>query len=513
MKGIDITRVNLTTRDLMREAASASRDKTCLIYTPRGSSETFGEFETSVNRISHLLSREYGVTQGDKVCTMAENIPELLHTIMAITNLGAVWVPVNSMLVGESLKYIVETSDAAYICASSRFRESVDAAVRRIGRPVRVLRMEDLAEASNEMPASFDCPATPDDLSMIIFTSGTTGFPKGVMHTHNSYIRTGIRGLEALGTDSSHRIHVFLPFFHGWAYLIMLGALYYKCTMVLEDRFHADTYWETIRRYGITQDHWTGTVPLNLLKLPATAFEQTAKLRIAGTFGALYSVMKERWPNLTFQSLYGQTEHPFMTEVPAEEIFPGSDGTPKHPDEILVVDDAGTPVPAGRVGEIVCRCRCGVVMRGYYGNSEATAHSLRNGDMYTGDLGRLDEKGHLHFVGRKKDALRVRGEMVSVEHIEHLIGGHPKVAEAAVVGYVPPEKAALGEEEIVAHLVLRKGEWLSPEEFTAWSEANLARFMRPRYVVLREALPKTATERIQRFRIREEGIGEAVKLF
>jgi crotonobetaine/carnitine-CoA ligase len=333
------------------------------------------------------------------------------------------------------------------------------------------------------------------------------------MHTHNSHIRAAVRGLGALGTDGSHRIHAFLPFFHSWAYLLLLGSLYYKCVMVMEDRFHAETYWETIEKYGITQDHWTGTVPLNLLKLPKCGFEQDARLKIIGTFGALYSAMKERWPNLTFQSLYGQTEHPFMTVVPADEIFPGSDGVPKFPDGILIADDAGKPVPAGEVGEIVCRCRCGVVMKGYYGNPEATARSLRNGDMYTGDLGRLDEKGHLHFVGRKKDALRVRGEMVSVEHIEHLISGHPKVAESAIVGHVPPEKAALKEEEIVAHLVLKKGERMTADEFHSWSEKNLARFMRPRYIVFREAFPKTATERVQRFKLREEGVGGAIRLF
>ncbi len=514
MKGIDITRVNLTTRDLMREACRTSRDKTYLIYTPRGSQETFGEFEAKVNRISHLLSRKYGIRQGDKVCTMAENIPELLHTIMAITNMGAVWVPINSMLVGESLKYIVDASDAAYVCASTRFREAVEGAVGSIkGKSLKVLPLESFAEESRGMPDDFDCPARPDDASMIMFTSGTTGFPKGVMHTHNSYIRTGVRGLEVFNTDSSHRIHVFLPFFHGWAYLLMLGSLYYKCVMVMEDRFHAETYWETIEKFGVTQDHWTGTVPLNLMKLPKSPIEEKARFGVIGTFGALYSAMKERWPNLTFQSLYGQTEHPFMTEVPADQVFPGSDGTPKEPDEIMVVDDAGKPVATGEVGEIVCRCRCGVAMKGYYKNPEATANSLRSGDLYTGDLGRLDEKGHLQFVGRKKDALRVRGEMVSVEHIEHLISAHPKVAESAIVGYVPPEKAALKEEEIVAHLVLKKGENLTPEEFHLWSEMNLARFMRPRYLVFREKFPKTATERVQRFKIREEGIDKAARLF
>ena len=511
--GIDITQIHLTTSDLLRGAAKSARDKVYLVHVQRNSEETFGQFEAKVNRISNLMAARYGVKKGDKVCTMSENIPELLHTIMAITNLGAVWVPINSMLVGESLRYIIEASDSRFVCASDRYRATVSAALDKVKAPVELLPINELAERAESMPATFESPARPDDDSMIIFTSGTTGFPKGVLHTHNTYIRTAVRGLEVLETDSSHRIHVYLPFFHGWAYLLMLGALYHRCTMIMEDRFHAETYWETIEKFRITQDHWTGTVPINLMKMPKTDFESRVRLKILGTFGALYQTMKERWPNLTFQSLFGQTEHPFITAVPPDQIFPGSDGVPKYPDEVLIVDDEGRPLPPGQVGEIVCRCRCGVRMKGYYKNEEATAKTIRGDDLYTGDLGQLDERGHLHFVGRKKDAFRVRGEMVSAEHVEHLITGHPKIAECAIVGYRPPEKEALKEDEIIAHLVLKPGESLSAEEFSSWSEANLPRFMRPRYLRIRESLPKTATERIQRFKIREEGLVGCTKLF
>lgn len=511
--GIDVTKINLTTRDLMREACRTSRDKTFIVYVPTQAEITFGEFEANVNRISNLFASKYGIKQGDKVCTMSGNAPELLYVIMAITNLGAVWVPINSMLIGESLRYIIEASDAAYVCGSEPFRDDILGILEKAAQPVRLLMIEDMAAEAKEQSTHFDCPAGPNDLSMIMFTSGTTGFPKGVMHTHNTYIRTAVRGLEALETGETHRIHVFLPFFHGWAYLLLLGTLYHKCTMILEDRFHADKYWETVDKYRITQDHWTGTVPLNLMKLPETELEKKAGFGIIGTFGALYASMKERWPNLRFQSLYGQTEHPFITEVPPDQVFPGSDGIPKYPDEIMILDNEGNLVAQGEIGEIVCKCFCGVLMKGYYKNPEATAKTLKDGAIFTGDLGFLDEKGHLHFAGRKKDALRVRGEMVSVEHIEHLVNKHEKIAECAIVGYRPPDKVALKEDEIVVHLILRQGESLSPGNFMAWAEQNLAKFMRPRYLKFRKAFPKTATERVQKYKLREEGIDGATKLY
>lgn len=193
-KGIDITEINYTTRDLMRRASEDSRDKPFLEYIPRNTTETFGEFEANVNRISNLLKEKCGVQKGHKVCTMAENIPELLHTIMAITSIGAVWVPINVMLMGESLRYIIDASDAAFVCVSEKYKESVAEVVGRIDNPVELLPLSELGRMAQEMSAESECPVGPDDTSMIIFTSGTTGFPKGVMHTHNTYIRTAVRG-------------------------------------------------------------------------------------------------------------------------------------------------------------------------------------------------------------------------------------------------------------------------------------------------------------------------------
>jgi crotonobetaine/carnitine-CoA ligase len=509
--GLDLRELKFTTTTLLEEACRTAKDRTFLEFPSRGFKATYGEFQAQVNRIANLLT-EQGIKKSDKVAIMSENSPEFIHVSYAVTSMGAIWVPVNSLLLGESLRYIMDVSDSTYVIVSARYREQIEEAIGKVDRPIQLLSLEEVYEAARGKPAEYKSPAEPDDLCYLLYTSGTTGFPKGVLHTHISNIRTGVRTEEAIETTSDDRVYIQLPFFHAWANLAMLGLIYYKAAMVVDERFHADTYWENVDKYKITQGHWTGTMPLNLLKLPESSLDQKAGITVFGTIGSMYDVIKERWPNNRYQSLFGLSEHATFSVV-LPDGDPRSDGKPKYPDEVFILDDNEKPLPQGETGEIMIRCKCGVHMQGYYKNPEATAKTLRGDDLYTGDLGYLDENGNLHFAGRKKDALRVRGEMVSIDHTEHLINQHPKIAESAITPYRPPEKEVQKEDEIVAHIVPKKGEILTPEEFHMWSEQNLARFMRPRYIIIRDSLPKTATERIQHFKLKGEGIKEATKLF
>ncbi|MDD4996750.1 MAG: class I adenylate-forming enzyme family protein, partial [Syntrophales bacterium] len=384
MKDIDITKINMTTGELLKTACATDREKLFIYFIPGESGETFGEFEEKVNRLSNYMERILKIRKGDKVCTMAENSPELLHTIISLNCVGAVWVPLNNQLIGESLKYIIEDSDAGHVFASAIFEERIRDLHDQM-RPVEIHSIGEVSDKSAAMPKTYDSQSDPDEINVIIYTSGTTGFPKGVMHTHLSNIRVGARSLGILETTKDERIHVYLPFFHAWAYAILMGALYYRASLYIDKAFNAGTYWADIDKYSITQDHWTGTVPVGLMKLPSSAEDKQRSLKIFGTFGALYEQMIQRWPRLRFQSLYGQTEHPAATAVPPDQIFQGSDGLPKSPDEILIVDDNGNILSPGPVGEIVIRCRCGAGFQGYYKNSAATAATLKGRDIYTGD--------------------------------------------------------------------------------------------------------------------------------
>ena len=512
MRELDLREINYTTATLLEEACMTVKDKILLEFPERNYKATYGEFQAQTNRVANLLE-EKGITRGDKVAIMSENSPELLHMFYGLNNTGAIWVLINNRLVGESLRYIIDVSDTTYLIVSVRLREQIGEVIKKVDRLIQIFSLEELDKEAEGKSPVYKSPTKPDNICYLLHTSGTTGFPKGVIHTHNSNIRSGVRSLEAGGTTSNTRAYMQLPFFHAWAILALMGIIYFKATMVVDERFHADTYWENVAKYKINQGHWTGTMPLNLLKLPPSDFEKKTKMNIFGTVGSLYDRIKARWPNLVPQSEYGLSEHPTSTATLEDDIVPGSDGRAKPTDKIFILDEIGKPLPVGETGEIIIECHCGCCMQSYYKNPGATAQMLRGDRVYTGDLGYLDEHGHLHFAGRKKDALRVRGEMVSVDHAEHLINQHPKIAESAITPYRPPEKEAMKEDEIVARIVVKSGETLTPEEFKEWSDQNLAKFMRPRYVVFKNSLPKTATERIQHFKLKEEGIKGATKLF
>jgi len=511
--GIDIDQINLTTSELLKKACQSAGNKTYMYFIPQDKGETFEEYSLQVNQISHFFEKDLKIRPGAKVCIMSDNSPELLHVISAVTNIGAIWVPINTQLIGESLRLIIDESDAQIILTSGAYEKRIFKVMSQIRRTLEVVRIEDLAEKSEKMPIEYESSVKPHDIFVIMYTSGTTGSPKGVMHTHRSFIRIGLRSLEILETTSDDRIHVYLPLFHSWAYLVTLGAMYFNATIYVDNKFDIRRYWDDVDKYQITQDHWTGTVPLALMKLSETKVDKQRRMRIFGTFGAIYDSMKQRWPEMSFQSLYGQTEHPAATAVPPNKMRHGIDGVPMDPDEILILGKNGEVMPSGVIGEIIIRCQCGVGFIGYYKNPEATAKALKGSDIYTGDLGYLDGSGNLHFIGRLKDALRVRGEMLSVEHVENLINRNSKIAECAIVGYQPSDKIDLKEDEVIAHVVLKDQEKMTEREFAEWTEQNLARFMRPRYLVFRDLLPKTVTDRVQRYKLRNKGLKDAQKLF
>ena len=292
--------------------------------------------------------------------------------------------------------------------------------------------------------------------------------------------------------------------FHNWG---LFMAMISGCTVVTVDWFSASKFWQHVAKYGATVTFSTGTIMAILLKQEVGDFERQGRkhLRVWVPWPLDQpDVAVARWPKTKFLEGYGLTEYAIAATNTLENPEIGSQGPPTPYTDLKICDpDTGAALPTGKVGEIVVRSKVSpaYMMRGYYNSPEDTRQAVREGWFYTGDAGYLDDRGRLHFVDRLKDSVRVGGENVPSVQVEAIIKGHPKIAEVAIVGV----KGELGP-EMLAHVVLKDGQELLPDEFFEFCAEHMAYFMIPKYLRIREELPKTATMRVQKFKLREEGL-------
>jgi crotonobetaine/carnitine-CoA ligase len=275
--------------------------------------------------------------------------------------------------------------------------------------------------------------------------------------------------------------------------------------MVLLDRFSASRFWDEIRLYGATQFNYLGAVMPILAKQPERSDDLDNPARIALGAGCPQAVMDEVEKRFGIKCLegFGMTEIGIPVHVRVDDRRPGSCGKPMDIYELKLVNENDEEVPPGKTGEIVFRPRVPYVMMSeYYRMPEKTLEVYRNLWFHSGDLGRKDEDGYFYFVDRKKDALRRRGENISSFEVERAINSHPKVFESAAVAV----KSELAEDEVKICVVLKGGEALTPEELIAYASERMPYFAVPRYVEFMNELPKTPTERIQKYLLKEVGV-------
>jgi crotonobetaine/carnitine-CoA ligase len=306
---------------------------------------------------------------------------------------------------------------------------------------------------------------------------------------------------------AGERLYLCLPLFHinSQAYTVM-GAIAARGSIVLVERFSASRFWADMAQYRVNVFNYIGSMLAVLMKREAGPEERQHPVRLTyggpALPGPLRREVEERF-GLTLISGIGMSETTYgLIESIRGERRPGSLGKPRqHPDprirnEARVVDDEGRDLPAGEVGELIFRNP--VMMKGYYRDPEQTAQTIGDGWLYTGDLVRRDEDGFFYFVDRKKDIIRVRGENVASAEVEQVLGEHPAVQEAGVVG-VPSE---LTDEEVAAFVVPRPGTTPDDDELIDWCRARLAGFKVPRHIWFAESLPKTETQRVEKHRLR-----------
>ena len=501
---------------VLADKARRVGDRTWLIY---------GRDRYSYAR-AHDLSNRYangfralGIGKGDHVAVMLPNCPEFIWTIWGLAKLGAVAVPLNTAARGELLRYFIKQSDsiAAVVAAewAARMAEALggehkvgsfltlgggEAELAVLGQPVG-----DLAAFANGSPKEPDRDAVlASDPQYIMYTSGTTGPSKGVISPHSQAHGVGRSLAQNFGYRPDDVLYTCLPLFHGNAlWYSAYAALWADAALAVSPRFSASGFWDEIRAAGATQFNSLGAMTNILLRAPASPRDREHRVRqamIVPLSRESYREVSERF-GVQVTSLYAMTETFAVTMFTPDdpESKGASAGRPRGLAELQIVSDEDDPLPTREVGEICVRpCERGIVMAGYYKMPEATVRDTRDLWLHTGDRGWLDEDGYLYFVDRKKEAIRRRGENISAYEVEMLIARHPSVLEVAAV-LVASE---LSEDEVMVYVVCRDGHRISEEELVRFANSNMAHFMVPRFVHFIEALPKTPSEKIEKYKLK-----------
>jgi acyl-CoA synthetase (AMP-forming)/AMP-acid ligase II len=463
---------------------------------------TFHEFNQRVNRLANALL-DLGLSKDDKLATILPNCLELLEVYWAVAKIGAVVVPLSTLTRGKGLVNLLQDSDVTTVVTNLTFVPEVDAIKRELPSIAsdRYLLTGDTtadgyrsyneltAAASDENPQGIEI--ADDDLYNIIYSSGTTGQPKGIVHTH--YIRAMYCTLFA----SAYRIrpesiilHAGSIVFNG-SFLTLMPSMYVGATYILQESFHPKTFIETIERERVTHVKMVPSQIIAMINAPEFTAERLASLEMVGAVGApLHLEHKEKLNSVLpgrFYELYGLTEG-FMTILDKNDYAakPNSVGTPPPFFEIRIVNDEGKEASVGEVGEIIGRGPA--LMPGYYKRPDLTEQTVINGWLHTGDLGYVDEDGFLFLVDRMKDLIISGGCNVFPRDIEEIIVQHPAVREVAVFG-VPSEKWG---ETPMAAVILRETGTVTEEEMCNWINERVdSKLQRVQEVVFMEDFPRS----------------------
>ncbi|MGB6500916.1 MAG: AMP-binding protein [Thermoplasmata archaeon] len=503
---------------LVRRKAEKNGARAALRFIDRTLS--YRELDAETERVANGLARA-GIGPGDRVATLLFNTSEFPLTWFGAAKRRAVLVPINTALKGEILRYELADSAPSGIVLDRRLWPAFEPIRPTLGIPhvwiatpgEATLPIPEKTTAFSDLPVDGTDGETPPpgagDPVSIMYTSGTTGPPKGAIIPHQKQITTPVEIGRRSRLAGDSVLFTALPLFHCNAQeMTTLVALLNDLTAVFDERFHASTFWETAAEHGATHVSLLISMINVLFKQPAKPSDRTHPVRTALTAGATKAVWPEfeRRFGLSIIELYGMTECGCTTLMnPPSAIRVGSVGLPLGFVEADVVDDLDRPVAVDARGELVVRPRAPDTMfQGYLNQPEKTAEAWRNRWFHTGDYVTRDADGYYYFVDRKKDIIRRRGENLAPYDVESVLNRHPAVFESVVVGVPSP----LGEEDVKAFVQLRPGASLSAKALFEYCVAELPFFMVPQYLEFVSEIPKTANQKSQRYLLKERRGGE-----
>lgn len=487
---------------------------------------TFAEYAGAVDRLANAFASA-GVRRGDRIAVFNTNCPEHLFALFAAARLGAVYSPMNYRLKGEELSHVLTDCEPSIVLVGARYAEQVGAVTSGIKAVRRTLVIDKAAGGSDKIagdPDSLhdflsDAGDSPprDEVSdeataLLLYTSGTTGAAKGVMHSHANIIRRIEARSTAFDDDSLEKVGLLaVPVFHVTGLQVVIKTVAAGGTLAIMPQFTVEDFLKTIEREKVMMAVVVPTMLGQIVGYPRLGEFDLSSLRVLVYGGSATSpdLIREAMRKLPclFSQGYGLTEVG-VTWLPPEDH--SLDPPPGRRDplesvgraipgiEIAIVDEEGAHLPSGGIGEIIVRG--GDVLDGYWRREEETALAVRDGWFYTGDNGYLDEEGLLFIEGRKKDLIIRGGENIAPIEIENVLMSHPAVAEAGVFG-IPDQKWG---EIVAAAVVLKSSDEVGAEELTEHCRERIASYKKPERIFFLEELPRNASGKFLAKELREK---------
>jgi long-chain acyl-CoA synthetase len=502
---------------MLDETAQRMPDKTAVLF--RGQGTTYAEFDQRANQVANALI-SLGIGPGDRVALYMHNLPLFMEAYYGIVKAGAAVVPMNVLYKAGEVEYILKDSGAKAIMTFSSAAVPYDKVAVAVAATVPSVSSVILA-SPEAVPGTLSWAATignastttpqvainPDDVAVICYTSGTTGRPKGAMLTHRNLLSNceQCMMLESIATRPDDVIWLALPLFHIYAMNVGMNLAFMNgATVVLIERFEPASSLEAIQKYKCTVLYGAPPMFVVWAQMPNIGDYDLSSLRYVASGAAALpvSVLEafQKAAGVPISEGYGLSEAaPVVTSNAAAPVVkPGTVGFPIAGVEVKIVDEAGNEVPRGEMGELICRGAN--IMAGYWHQPDATAETLRDGWLHTGDLAVIDAEGYISIVDRKKDMIIVSGYNVYPREVEEVLFRHPAVADAAVVQYPDPYQG----ESVMAFVVLKQDQPATEQELIDYCRDQIAVFKCPRKIAFRSELPKNNTGKVLRRELREQ---------
>ena len=475
---------------------------------------TYRQAYEQVRRYAVGLAR-LGVGQHDRVCIFMHSCPEFVCLAFACNLLGAQWVPVNTDYRGEWLARTLADSEPKALVSDRTLLPRIDALAGQVAGTLVVkggdgLSLESLAE--HDTRGFEDADARPGDVASIMWTSGTTGRSKGVMQSHNVWIRSATASAELYDYREGDITYNCLPLYNSAAWTANIyPALVSGTTVALDTAFSANHFWDRIRLYQATHAFTVGAMHIFLWNAPPAPDDSDNPLRAAIMTpmpAEIHRPFCRRFGIERIHQGFGQSEIMLLLQRVDDGVNAGAANSLGHAVddvEVALLDDGCERVPVGEIGEFCVKPKAEhVLFSGYFNDPQATEAAYAGGWFHTGDLGHQDEAGNYYFDDRKKDLIRYKGRSVSSMAVESVARRHPSVQDVAAYGITSDELAS--EHEIMLAVVLKAGASVSEEELARLINDNAPHFFVPRYIEFMSGLPMTPTQKVRKVELRARGV-------